>query len=248
KLIHTKAADLIFTHPSAIIDAYNGVGYFKDVTIRNVKVLTFVGTSVFTIATREDSGIKTIRDLKGKRINMGGPEFITYYIIRELLTMAGIDPDKDTSPIYVTTKVACDLTKEGKLDAFGWTGTIPSAVVYELSTAVKIRFVTYDEFIPRMIEKYKGAFYEDVQPKSSYHGVDYDVKVLGVPVVLACRADLPADLVYHILRVMVDFRDELITIHKAWSEFTLKDALKGVPLDFLHEGAKRFFIERGLKI
>jgi len=245
KLIHAKKADLALVMPDATYDAYRGVGAFTEkVAVRTVMALY---TNYFHIVTLEGKGINKITDLKGKRVSVGAPGSGTEYKALRVLKAAGIDPDKDIVKERLGVRESADALRDGKIDAFCWSGGLPTAAVLDLASTpgIKIKLIPHSELLPKLTELYGPIYFEAVIPKGTYPGLDEDVKVTALTNLLVARADLPNDLIYTIVKVIFDHIDELIAVHSVAKEIKPSTAVVGSPIPF-HDGAIQYFKEKGV--
>jgi TRAP transporter TAXI family solute receptor len=247
KLIHAKKCDLALVMPDAAYDAYMGKGAFEATGKVAVRAVMALYTNYFHIVTLEGKGIEKITDLKGKRVSLGAPGSGTEYKAIRVLTAAGIDPDKDIVRERLGVSESCGALKDGKIDAFCWSGGLPTAAILDLASTpgIKIKLIPHAEVLPKLVELYGPIYFKTVIPKGTYPGVDKDVEVTALTNLLVCRADLPDDLVYQIVKITFDHIDELIAIHKVAEEITLKTAVVGSPIPF-HDGAIKYFKEKGV--
>jgi len=139
--------------------------------------------------------------------------------------------------------------KDGKIDAFFFTGGVPTGSILDLSVTpgMKIAIVVHDDLLPAMAAKSGPIYYRAAIPKKVYSGVDEDVPVAAVGNLLMTYKDLDETLAYNILKTIFDRVPDLIAIHKEAKSINLKDAAseKGVPY---HKGAQKFFKEKGFDV
>lgn len=247
KLIHGKKSDLATVMADIAYDSYMGIGAFEAIGKVDVKAVMALYTNYFHVVTLEGKGIEKLDDLKGKRVSTGAPGSGTEVKTLRVLAAAGIDPDKDLIRERLGVRESAEALKDGKIDAFFWSGGLPTAAIIDLATTpgIKIKLIPTAELLPKLTERFGPIYFEAVMPAGMYPGMDKDVKTLAVTNLLVCRSDLPPDLVYEIVKTILRYRDELIAIHKVAEEITLENAVKGSPIPF-HEGAIRYFQERGV--
>jgi TRAP transporter TAXI family solute receptor len=193
------------------------------------------------IATKE-SGIKTFTDLKGKRLSVGALKSGTELNARRLFEAAGITY-KDIGKVeYLSFDESVDLMKNHRLDA-----TLQSAGlgVPALRNIANTFSVVVVEIPSAVVSKAGPPYALGLIPKNTYRGQEGDVQTASVPNFLVTRADLEADLVYDMTKVIFDSVAELMATHRAAVEIKLERALDGMPVP-LHLGAEKFFKEKGL--
>lgn len=204
------------------------------------------------IVTYEGSGINTIYDLKGKRVSTGPPASGTEEQALYVLTALGIDPDKDFTREKLSPADSGAAMKDGKLDAFFWSGAVPTSSIVDLATTpgFKIKFVPISgEIADIIIAKYPAVFHKTKIPKGAYPGLEEDVETIAITAVLAVMDSFPADRLYEIAKAIFDHRDELAAAWKKATQLTPELAYKQAGEEarkYLHPGAERFFREMGV--
>ena len=121
KLIGTGKPYVGFAMADAAKDATSGIDKFKDKPIE-VRTLLILYPNLMHVATVESTGIKTMADLKGKRISTGAPGSATEVMAFRLLEAAGLDPNKDVKRERLSVAESVNAVKDRKIDAFFWVG------------------------------------------------------------------------------------------------------------------------------
>jgi uncharacterized protein len=141
-----------------------------------------------------------------------------------------------------------DALKDGKVDAFFWSGGIPTAAILDLShtSGITIRMVPNDGVLEALQGKYgKGLYVQGNVPKATYAGLDGDVGVVSIPNLLVVHADMDEELVYQITKALFEHKAELVAIHPEAANLSLESAVKESPAPF-HPGAIRYFKEQNV--
>lgn len=193
------------------------------------------------IATRE-SGIKTIGDLKGKRLAVGPKGGGNEINSRQLLRAAGINYENLGKVVFLPYVEGVDLMRNRQLDAAFTSTGLGTPALRDFANSFSITVV---EIPVGVVDKVGAPFVKGVIPKGTYKGQETDVHTATVLNYLVTRADMPADLVYSMTKVVFDSTAELSTIHPALAGIALERALDGMPIP-LHPGAAKFFREKGL--
>lgn len=245
QLLARKSADLAFTLADTLHDAVRGQGKFREPL--PIQSLAILYNNMTHIVTRAGSGIQSVRDLKGKRVSTGAPNSGTELIAERMLRAYGVDPVKDITRERLGVGESADALKDGKIDAFFWSGGLPTAAVLELASTpgMKISLLPTDDIVQKLVEQHGPLYVPATIPAGTYPGVDREVKVAAVPNVLAAHKDMPADLVFNILKTMFDHKAELVAVHAAARELELKTAAVGAPAEY-HPGAVAFYREKGV--
>jgi TRAP transporter TAXI family solute receptor len=249
KLIQSGKVDLALTLADTAYDALEGRGSFKDTGKVPVRALAVLYSNYMHIIATEESGIKTIADLKGKRVSMGAPGSGTEIKGNRVLETVGIDPEKDLKRERLTPQESAGAMKDKKLDAFFWDGGLPTAAILDLAATpgIKIRMISSNDAIAKMNEKYGPFYFKLTMPKGTYPGIDADVDVAGTANLLVVGEKFDASIAYDILKMMVEKQADLGLIHAEAKKFGLPQATVGSPIPF-HAGAIKFYGEKGITV
>jgi uncharacterized protein len=229
-------------------DAIKGEGKFKGATIP-LRTLMVLYTNHMHVVTVEATGIKTIRDLKGKRISAGSPGGATEVMAFRIIEAAGLNPLKDTTRERLGVAESVNAIKDKKIDAFFWVGGLPTAAVTDLAATpgTKIKLIDHADLVPAMNKKYDNLYVEDVIPKGTYSGQTTDNKQASVANILVAHEKLSDEAAYNIVKTIFDKRADLINVHKAAEEFKMENQKASAsPVPF-HPGAIKYFKEKGAK-
>lgn len=200
--------------------------------------------SIHLVAS-EASGIKSVADLKGKRVSLDEPGSGTLVDAQIILGAAGLS-EKDITPEYLKPDQAADRMKDGAMDAFFFVGGYPAGAIAELASQQKVVVVPIDGEVAAKVLENK-FFAEDTVPAGTYDGNDADVKTIAVGAQWVTSADQPEELIYGITKALwnENTRKQLDAGHAKGKQITPENALAGVGIP-LHPGAERFYKEAGL--
>jgi len=240
KLIRDKKADLAFTLSDTAYDAVQGKGAFAaPETKADAKALAVLYNNFTHVIVRDESAIKTIADLKGKRVNTGAAGSGTEVIANRTLEAYGLDPAKDIQRERTGVADAAAQLKDNRIDALVWSGGLPTAAITDLTTTTKIRVLDQTEGIKKMADKYGPFYFATKVPKGTY-GLAADVTVSGVANLLVVNSSFDPALARAILKTMFDSSTELGQIHAEGKNLKLESAVEGSPIDY-HQGAIDFY-------
>ncbi len=249
KLIGTGKPYVGFSMADAAKDATSGVDKFKDKPIE-VRTLLILYPNLMHVATVESTGIKTMADLKGKRVSTGSPGSATEVMAFRLLEAAGIDPAKDIKRERLSVAESVNAVKDRKIDAFFWVGGLPTAAVTDLanSPGMKIVMVDTSAEVPAMNKKYGNLYFPSLITKQTYSGMAKDNNVAAVANLLVVNASMSDDEAYKIVKAVFDNQLELVRSHAEYRNVKL-DAQKSnaTPVPY-HPGALKYFKEKGVKV
>lgn len=248
-LIGTGKPYVGFSMADAAKDAQIGEGKFagKKVDLRTLVVLY---PNLMHVVTVDSTGIKSMKDLKGKRISTGSPGSATEVMAFRLLEAAGIDKDKDVKRERLSVAESVNAIKDRKIDAFFWVGGLPTAAVTDLANTpgTKIVMVDTSEEVLAMNKKYGNLYFVTTIPKATYSGMAKDNKVAAVANILVVNANMPDDQAYKIVKAIFDNKLELVRTHQEFMSVSLENQkAKSTPVDF-HPGALKYFKEKNVKV
>jgi len=146
------------------------------------------------VATVKGRGITSIDDLRDKRVSVGSPGSGTEVIALRVLEAAGLDPDHDIQRQQLGVGESVQAVKGGALDAFFWSGGVPTSAVTDLATSRELLLLPTGQYVDRLKERY-GDFYaaDEIEP-GRYEGVDAPVKVVAVPNYLVVNRAMDPEL------------------------------------------------------
>jgi TRAP transporter TAXI family solute receptor len=248
-LIGTGKPYIGFSMADAAKDAQVGEGKFagKKVDLRTLLILY---PNLMHVATVESTGIKSMKDLKGKRISTGAPGSATEVMAFRLLEAAGIDKDKDVKRERLSVAESVNAVKDRKIDAFFWVGGLPTAAVTDLANSPGMKIVMIDttEEVPAMNKKYGNLYFPTVIPKATYSGMAKDNKVAAVANILVVNANMSNEEAYKIVKAVFDNKLDLVRTHQEYVNVSLENQkAKSTPIDF-HPGALKYFKEKNIKV
>lgn len=241
-LIEDKEADLAIVQNDVMDYAYNGTDLFEgDGAVKSFSTVAALYAEVCQVVAVDS--IKSIADLKGKRVSVGDAGSGVEFNARQILEAYGISFD-DIEVNNLSFGDSSDALKDGKIDAFFCTAGAPTTAVVELSTTNPISLLPVDdEHVNKLIEKY--PFYTKFAiPGGSYKGVDGDVQTVAVKATLIVSNTTPDDVVYELVKGIFDNKDAITASHAKGAELDTKYAVEGISVPF-HPGAEKYFKEVG---
>jgi TRAP transporter TAXI family solute receptor len=249
KLIATGKPYIAFSMADAGQDAYRGEDKFKGTKVP-LRTLMVLYPNRMHVVTIEDTGIKKMADLKGKRVSTGSPGSATEVMAFRVIEAAGLDKDRDLKRERLGVAESVNAIKDRKIDAFFWVGGLPTAAVTDLANTpgIKIRMIDHGDAVEKMNKKYGPLYVNDVIPKSMYKGMDSDNKIATVWNILVSNQNLSDKTAYDIVKTIFDHKADLVAVHKESENFVLENQkVTASPIPF-HPGAIKYFAERGIKL
>ncbi|MEI2387955.1 TAXI family TRAP transporter solute-binding subunit [Breoghania sp. JC706] len=226
-----------FSSASVLYAGANGEDPFEEK--QNVAAIAYLYPAMLQIAAMKDANVKSIADLKDKRISVGPPGSNSSVIAERLLKAYGAYNESNIQ--YLSYSEATNAMKDGNLDATMVLAGIPASALIELATSEDVTFVPVDEAkLAELLKDY--PFYAvDMLPGGTYRGTDQDTPQLADPAILFTAADADENLVYNVTKTLFDNLKELGAVHPMAKLISLKKGPK-TPIP-LHPGAKRYFDE-----
>jgi len=220
-----------------------GAGLFGK--IPNVRSLFWIHGSTVHWAVDKDSDIFTFEDMKGKRLALDAPGSAGMVACNQMFKLFGIDPKKDLDAQYITQGQGVEAFKDGRVDVVygdvGW----PNASFMDLSTTRKVRILTFPPDVLKKIHAHFPELPPEDIPAGTYEGNDEVIHTYTEAGSMICRADLPEELVYEIVKTIHQNQDWLTqNVHKAIGRWSFDPSTGG--LAPLHPGAIKYYKEIGL--
>ncbi|MBT2786712.1 MULTISPECIES: TAXI family TRAP transporter solute-binding subunit [unclassified Halomonas] len=245
-LIMRGDADLALALADTVYQAYNGTDDFEGRQVENIRALASVYPNAVQLVTLAESDIETIADLAGKRVSVGAPGSGTELNARALLEANGISYD-DFTPQRLNFNETADAIRDGDIDAGFWSVGPPTSSILNLAATRDIRLIglSDEEVANARAEEEVFAPYE--LAAGMYDGMDEAVQTLGIPNVLVVNSEMDEELAYQLTQLLFENTDELIAVHPAANDTTVKFTMDSTPVP-LHPGALRYFEEVGAEI
>ena len=248
-LIGSGKPYVAFSMVDAVLDAAKGQQKFQGRKV-DVKTLLVLYPNRMHVVTTESTGIKSMADLKGRRISAGSPGSATEIMAFRVMEGAGLDPMKDVTRERLGVAESANALKDKKIDAFFWVGGLPTAAVTDLASTpgTKIRLIDHADAVEAMNKKWGNLYYADVIAKSTYAGMATDNKMASVANILVANSSMPDEQAYKIVKAIFDHQKDLIAVHQEYANVKIsiqKNASTSVPF---HPGAEKYIKEKGGKL
>ncbi|MBO5210423.1 MAG: TAXI family TRAP transporter solute-binding subunit [Clostridia bacterium] len=227
--------------------AWDGVRSFKDegkiTTFRTIAGLYAEAVQLVTT----DPNIKSVKDLKGKKVSIGAPASGVYFNAIDVLEAAGLT-EKDIQAQYQDFGQSADALKDGKIDAAFIVAGAPTPAIDELCMTNKnARLVPIDGEIAETLMK-NNSFYSVYEvPANSYKNQDKAVLTVTVKATLIVSADASEDDVYNLTKAIFDNIEDIKVKHAKGAELSLENATEGLTVPF-HAGAAKYFKEKEIEV
>ena len=227
--------------------AYNGTDQFKDQgPNKDLRAVFSVHPEPFTVVARADSGIKTFKDLKGKRVNIGNPGSGQRGTMEVVMKAYGWTNDDFKLASELKSAEQSQALCDNKVDAMVFTVGHPSGSIQEAATSCDSVLVEVaGPEIDKLVEE--NAYYRTATiPGGMYRGTDTDTKTFGVGATFVSSTKVPDDTIYYVVRAVFENFDEFKKLHPAFENLKKEEMIKDGLSAPLHPGAVKYYKEAGL--
>ncbi|AJE21989.1 TAXI family TRAP transporter solute-binding subunit [Azotobacter chroococcum] len=243
-LLQAGRGELAFALGDSVSDAWSGVeeAGFK-APLKKLRAIAGTYNNYIQVVASADSGIKTLADLKGKRISVGAPKSGTELNARAIFKAAGMSYEDLGKVEFLPYAESVELIKNRQLDATLQSSGLGMAAIRDLATTMPVTFVA----IPAEVVAKIGspAYQPGLIPAGTYEGQSADVPTVAVTNLLVTHEKVSDEVAYQMTKLMFDNLGRLATAHSAAKEIKLETATRNLPIP-LHPGAERFYKEAGV--
>lgn len=223
---------------------YNGAADWEGKPVTGLRSVFSMHPETVLLVTRKDAGIKTVMDMKGKRINIGNPGSGQRGNAEDVLRIYGLDYNKDFSSEALQQAEASRALVDQKIDAFFFTVGNPSAAVEEPAQSVDLDIVPINsDGIKDFVAKHPYYIMTTI-PAGTYKGVDKGVETYAVTATVISSESVSEEVVYDMVKTVFENLDELKASHAAFRNLNPKEMLQGLSAP-LHPGAIKYYKEKG---
>lgn len=224
--------------------AWSGVeeaGFAQPLT--KLRGIATMHTNYIQIVARADSGIKTLADLKGKRISVGAPKSGTELNARAILNAAGITYADFSKVEYLAFGESVELLRNRQIDVTLQSAGLSNPALNDLANSMDVVFVPVPaDVIAKVDDK---AYQVSKIPSTTYKGQSSDTQTAAIQNYLVTHEHVSADVVYRATKSMFENLDQLAAAHAAGKAVTLDRGPQDMPIP-LHPGAEKYYREKGL--
>ena len=243
-LLQAGRGELAFALGDSVDDAWNGVedAGFK-APLKRLRAVAATYPNYIQIVASQESGIKTLADLKGKRISVGAPKSGTELNARAIFKAAGLSYEDMGRVEFMPFAESVELIKNRQLDATLQSAGLGMAAIRDLSSMMKLNFVPIPEDVVKKIGS--SAYLSKPIPVGTYEGQDVEVPTAAVINILVTHDRVDDEVAYQMTKLIYDNLPRLVSAHSAAKDIRLEEATQSLPIP-LHPGAERFYREQGL--
>jgi len=247
KLCASGDADFGFSTVDAAYQGYMGQGAFAKEGKQDVRVvITLFDILVHVVASRT-SGVRTIADMKGKRISVGSTGSATETIADAVMTAAGLNPQRDITRENIGGNESAAALQDGKIAAFFFVTGVPSSAVRELAQSNRppLLFVPTDKELAVLRQKFPGLYNPFPLETTAYPNMAQRVPSIGVPNAMITSGKTPNSVVTAALETVFGNLDAVQATHPDARKVTLASAANRVAVPF-HPAAEAYYRAKGV--
>lgn len=225
--------------------AYNGSSSFEGKKNDKLRAVFSIHPEPFTLMARDDANIQSFDDLKGKRVNVGDPGSGTRATMNVILAAKGWTDKEFKVASELKPAEMASVMCDNNLDAITYNVGHPNGALKEAAASCNTHLVpiTGPE-IDKLVAD--NPYYAKATiPSGLYKGTDNPVETFGVYATLVTSADVDADRVYAVVKAVFDNFDRFKRLHPAFENLKEDEMIKNALSAPLHEGAIRYYKERG---
>ena len=243
-----KTAELAFCQSDVMAYAYAGTNLFaKDGKVDCFSTVAALYMEQVQIVTCDPS-IKTVADLKGKKVSIGAAGSGVYFNAIDVLGCYGLG-ESDIIPTYQGFGESANALKDGQIDAAFVVAGAPTTAIVELATTKNAYLVSIEDTNVDKLLKASPYYAKSVIPAGTYNGQTEEVTTVAVGAVILARNDIPSDAIYALVSdIFATAADaSAAAAHAKYGELSLDfgASITAVPY---HPGAARFFSEKGYTV
>ncbi|MFJ6674113.1 TAXI family TRAP transporter solute-binding subunit [Actinosynnema sp. NPDC091369] len=191
------------------------------------------------LIVRDDLPATKLADLKGLRVSVGARDSGVWLIAQRLLKAADMSPEADLKVQYMDLPTSVEAMRADALDAFFWSGGVPTDAVTDLATTVKLRMLDLGDVLPELRERYP-VYGSATLPASAYRLEGGPVVTLVVRNFLLVNDTMSEDVAEALVRGLFQAQSDLVAASPVARSIEVRSAIETTPIE-LHPGAMRYY-------
>jgi len=239
-LMSNKEVELAFMQNDIAYYAFTGTEMFKDKKNDQLRGIAALYPEVVQLVVTEASGIRSVADLRGKRVSVGAAGSGVEANSRQVLNAFGLKHTDLQRADFLSFAEASTAIRDGHLDAAFLTSGTPTAAVIEMATALPVRLIPITGPEVQALRNQFPFYMEFTIPAGTYTGQTEAVNTIAVKALIVVRADVSERLAYDITRALFNNLPAFAAAHVRGKDLAIKTAQENMPIP-LHPGAERFF-------
>jgi uncharacterized protein len=237
--------DFGFTQSDVQYNAVKGLGQYKDAAYGDLRAVFAVHPEPFTVVARKEANATKFEDFKGKRFNVGNPGSGTRSSMEELLTGMGWKLTDFSLASELKADEHGPALCDGKIDGFYYAVGHPSANIQDPTTSCGAKLVSLSGPVIDKLVAEKPYYAKVTIPGGLYPNNPQPTNTYGVLATVVASAKTPTETVYQVTKALFDNFDEFKKLHPALANLTPQSMVKDGLSAPLHEGAAKYYKEKG---
>ena len=225
--------------------AYNGSPQFEGGAFPDLRAVFSVHGEPFTVVARDDAGVTTFDDLKGKRVNIGNPGSGQRGTMEVIMDKMGWSLSDFSLASELKSSEQSAALGDNKVDAIIFTAGHPNGSIQEATTTIDAHLVPVNGPVIDELVAANPYYAKATVPGGMYRGTDGDTETFGVKASFVTSANVPDDVVYAVVKAVFDNFDRFKTLHPAFANLKEEEMIKDGLSAPLHPGAEKYYRERG---
>ena len=244
-MINVNELDFGIAQSDTVYQAYHGEEKFKGKAIKGLRSVLAIYPELLAFVVTKSSGIKSLADVKGKKINIDIPGSGTRMTTDIVLEAFGIKHSDMALANELKSSEGPTMLKDNKIDGYFGVFGHPTANIKDAANSVDIDLVPIEgKPIDDLVKKY-SYYAKGIISGSFYKGVEHDTPSIGVKALLVTKDSIDDKIVYTVAKTILDHFDEFKKLHPAYKTITKESLLDGLAIP-QHPGAIKAFKEAGL--
>jgi uncharacterized protein len=206
---------------------------------RELRALARIYDDALQVVVPADSPITQITDLRGKRVSIGATDSGVIVMADCLLAVAGLNTTRDLSASMLGIDDSVAALRAGRIDAFFWSGGLPTDGVSELAAVEPIRLIDLAPQMPALRKRF-SVYDVDTVPAATYYGIPNAVTTMFVRNFLLVPASMPDEMAEELVVGLFASLDQLARANLAGRAINARSAIGTQPVP-LHPGALRYY-------
>ncbi|WP_309108639.1 TAXI family TRAP transporter solute-binding subunit [Arthrobacter sp.] len=242
KLVQNGSAQLAFGVGDVVSDAVAGTADFEGSPL-DICSLGNVYDNFMQVVTVEGTGIKSVADMKGKKVSVGAPGGATEVGALRILEAAGVDPETGVERRQLGAAETIAALRDGTIDAGFWSGGLPTGALIDLASDGDMVLVPIGEYAEPLASKHGEYYIKRDIPANTYEGQTEAVSAIATPNILVASSKMDEQLQQDITRALFENVEALKKVHPAAGDMNASTA-GDVPFIKACPGAQAYFSEK----
>lgn len=235
---------IAFANSISTVDSLSGKEPFRKETT-NVCNLGVLYPQYFQVVALQDSNIKTVADMEGKKLTTQQLGNTGEFLTRELLSTEDLTFDDLESVANTSYSDSASQMKDGHADFFTLGSSLPTGSVMDLASARKINLVDIDDETFAYFKDQNAAFQHRTVPAGVYPGFDEEIRTISYDTHMVAPCDYDGEIVKAVLSAVADNTENFAAVTKSMADLTVEEMGTDLGVPF-HPAAKEFYAERGV--